>query len=147
MQTIAAIVRALRAFYMLMLALGAATFLVPGMFAAAAEEIGSDALIRGAIGLALFGLLLEHVRTTAVGRNLGYIAQRLIRLSPDLRRLEAVKILVNALGSDNGEVAESAHRELKRLTGEDFGLDATAWRQWVREQERAGRGASNDTPS
>ena len=33
---------------------------------------------------------------------------------------------------------EVAYEKLKAMTGQDFGLDAERWEEWVREQEVAG---------
>lgn len=30
---------------------------------------------------------------------------------------------------------EEAHRQLKQLTGQDFGYDVKQWRQWIRENK------------
>ena len=51
-------------------------------------------------------------------------------MSPE-KELEAVSILAAALESDDAEVVESAYKNLKRLTGEDFGRDPKAWHAYV----------------
>ena len=82
--------------------------------------------------------------TPRFGRTARLLAGRFFsgfKLEPtkaeDLRKLEAVKILVQALTSDNESVAGNAHKELKRLTGEDFGTEAQPWGRWLREQQKA----------
>jgi hypothetical protein len=33
---------------------------------------------------------------------------------------------------------EAAYQRLKEITGKDFGMDAHAWEDWIREQEASG---------
>ncbi len=34
---------------------------------------------------------------------------------------------------------EDAYERLKRMTGEDFGMDSERWKDWIAEQEKLGR--------
>ena len=40
---------------------------------------------------------------------------------------------------------EDAHDRLCRLTGQDFGLDADAWREWIRNNRKRLYGDSSDS--
>ncbi|MCI0650527.1 MAG: hypothetical protein L0Z55_01440 [Planctomycetes bacterium] len=139
MESVAAFLRALRAAYLLLLVSGALFFLfAPHHWRSwlADRFGGNDHLYEWGIGLALLAVLLEHTRATVLQQRLAVVAQRINQLSPNLRHLEAVKILVNSLASESSATVEVALRELKRITGQDFGKDPVQWRQWVREQER-----------
>ena len=39
------------------------------------------------------------------------------------------------------ETAKTVHEELVRLTGQDFGLEAHRWRQWLRQEEQKVQGS------
>jgi len=51
-------------------------------------------------------------------------------------RLEAARLLIAALQSDDPQIRRTSHHNLVRLAGEDRGQEPTAWRQWLAEQER-----------
>jgi HEAT repeat protein len=44
----------------------------------------------------------------------------------------ALKDLVRALDDERGEVKVKAVGALRKLTGQDFGLDQRKWNEWVR---------------
>ena len=79
------------------------------------------------------------------------LLQQLAREDGDLRRVvvdvlgkrgdqKAFPACVRALADADAEVRRRAARALGRLTGQDFGSDAAAWRRWWDEtQRRAGR--------
>ncbi len=139
MQTALALLKVLRAIYVSALLIGVVIFLLPGLgaYEAVVRQVGSDiALLRWGIGLALFAAVVECIGYHHLKRNQAIMARALMRISPDLRRLEAIKILVDALRSEKQSVVENALRELTRLTGESYGSDVDAWRRWVREAER-----------
>lgn len=54
-------------------------------------------------------------------------------------RLEAAKLLVAAMGSEDPAIRATSHHNLVRLVGEDFGLDPAKWQDWLRRQEATGR--------
>lgn len=54
-------------------------------------------------------------------------------------RLEAAKLLVAAMGSDDPAIRATSHHNLVRLVGEDFGQDPGKWQDWLRRQESGGR--------
>ena len=60
------------------------------------------------------------------------------------KTLEAVSILIAALGSVEAEVRNSAEENLKRLTGKDFGADAKGWQGWL---EAAREAAARQEPA
>lgn len=51
-------------------------------------------------------------------------------------RLEAAKLLIAALRSDDPQIRDSSHHNLTRLAGQDLGRDPAAWQRWLAEQER-----------
>ena len=42
----------------------------------------------------------------------------------------AVDVLVRALSSDDADVRAKAHRNLVRITGQNFTMDPEAWKEW-----------------
>ena len=56
--------------------------------------------------------------------------------SPEMKG-EAIRILLGSLKSGNEKVRETSARQLKQLTGEDFGDDAAAWERWWKANERS----------
>jgi len=51
-------------------------------------------------------------------------------------RLEAAKLLIAALKSDEAEIRETSRHNLTRLAGKDLGNDPAAWQKWLADQER-----------
>ncbi len=58
-------------------------------------------------------------------------------------RLEAARLLIAAMGSDDADIRETSHHNLVRLVGRDLGGDPAAWRDWLRQQDS---GDSGKTP-
>lgn len=52
------------------------------------------------------------------------------------QRLEAARLLVPALASEDPKVAASARRNLTLLTGKDLGADQAAWQSWIAAEEK-----------
>lgn len=55
-------------------------------------------------------------------------------------RLEAARLLIAAMGSDDPSIRATSLHNLKQLAGVDLGDDPAAWRRWLAEQE--GRGSA-----
>ena len=53
-------------------------------------------------------------------------------------RLEAARLLIAALGSDDPSIRETSRHNLTRLVGRDLGSDPVPWRQWLDEQGTGG---------
>ena len=51
-------------------------------------------------------------------------------------RLEAARLLIAALRSDDTSIRATSRHNLQRLVGEDLGEDPAAWLAWLRDQER-----------
>ncbi len=51
-------------------------------------------------------------------------------------RLEAVRLLVAALRSDDPSIRATSRHNLSRLAGEDLGDDPVAWQRWLEREER-----------
>lgn len=52
-------------------------------------------------------------------------------LGPDHQKISgAVEILINALKKGDGQAAQTASRELSKITGRDFGMDHAKWEAW-----------------
>lgn len=49
-------------------------------------------------------------------------------------RLEAARLLIAALRSDDPEIRATSQHNLTRLVGRDLGPDPAAWSQWLAEQ-------------
>ena len=74
-------------------------------------------------------LLLQQLNQPRKRQSL--LARSLIQLQPGLKHDGAVSILIDALENAEAETAKTVHEELVRLTGQDFGLEAHRWRQWL----------------
>lgn len=46
-------------------------------------------------------------------------------------RLEAARLLIAALRSDDASIRETSRHNLARLVGEDLGADPEAWQRWL----------------
>ena len=134
--TLSAMMRALRWMYILITLVAALTFLLPrlGWLDYFEESLGAKRTVEIAVGWGLLGLLIEHLRSTVLRSRQAYLAQALLRISPNLKRLEAARILVRALDSEDSSVVETAHAELKRLTQVDHGTDSAAWTKWLDQE-------------
>lgn len=118
---------------------------LPGL-AALDQAFGANSTLRIAVAvlcLYVLILILERQRMETTFREL---LGGLRKLKDDLQhraqgsgdqepaRREAIQILVSALESKDPEVRARARVHLQRLTGEDLGEDATAWRSWAQRQ-------------
>jgi hypothetical protein len=100
--------------------------------------LGRDGVLRIAVGVvSVYAalLVLERQRLSALLRELLAERRRAVAgaggsIDP-ADRLEAVRILVGALRSDDAEVRVSAHENLVRICGEDRGVDPDAWRDFL----------------
>jgi hypothetical protein len=109
--------------------------------------LGRDGLLRIAVGVvSIYAalLVLERQRLSALLRELLAERRRASaagRLDVDPKeRLEAVRILVGALRSEDAEVRASAHENLVRICGQDRGLEPEAWQSFLDEAAAEGRG-------
>lgn len=116
---------------------------VPGR-AGFVEQFGEDGLLRVVVGLLcllVYVLWLNQQRMTDS-------FTRLLRLfkeaqeervrgggGDEAKRLEAVRLLVASLGSEDAELRAKSRAHLQRLTGVDHGEDASAWAQWLDQQK------------
>lgn len=50
-------------------------------------------------------------------------------------RLEAARLLIAAMRSDDPQIRTTSHHNLTRLVGQDLGQDPAAWQKWLAEQE------------
>ena len=58
-------------------------------------------------------------------------------------RLEAARLLIAAMRSDDSGIRETSHHNLVRLVGRDLGADPAAWQAWLQQQDS---GESGKTP-
>lgn len=49
-------------------------------------------------------------------------------------RLEAARLLIAAMRSDDTGIRETSHHNLVRLVGRDLGSDPAAWQAWLEQQ-------------
>jgi len=134
-----AIVRGARAFYLISVVGLAVALLFPSLgWVGKLERVwGEGRVIQVAAALALLGLVSEHLLGAATRLRQGALARALQRLQPVLRHKDAIEILIRALESADAKVSGTAHRELKRLTRQDFPADPAVWRGWLEREERA----------
>ena len=105
------------------------------------EFLGESGLLRFVVGLlCLYTLMLVierqrmELRFTQVLASFKDFYQQHSTDSDErdtAKSLEAVGILIAAVDSVEPTVRESAHSNLKRLTGKDFGQDRQAWQDWL----------------
>jgi hypothetical protein len=50
-------------------------------------------------------------------------------------RLEAARLLIAALRSDDASIRATSRHNLTRLVGEDLGDDPAAWQRWLQRQD------------
>lgn len=84
------------------------------------------------------GFLFFYTAVLVAEKNL--LRQKFVRLleeiqnfflGPDHRQVSgAVEILIKTLDVGGESAAQTAARELKRLTNQDFGIDHAAWSEW-----------------
>jgi HEAT repeat protein len=48
--------------------------------------------------------------------------------------MDGVPVLIQALEDQSPAVRQAATEALRTITGQDFGLDVNAWRQWWAER-------------
>lgn len=49
-------------------------------------------------------------------------------------RIEAARLLIAALRSDDPAIRETSRQNLQRLAGEDLGPDPESWQRWLEQQ-------------
>ena len=113
-----------------------------------AARFGDDAVLRFVVGLLciyMVMLVVERQRLEVSFKQLlgafkDYHQQARSGMptseAPEAKR-EAAQILVGALSSADPELRETALVHLKRLSGEDFGADADAWRSWLDSESKS----------
>ena len=91
--------------------------------------------------LLLWGETLRlHVLMTSVLRELVEFRNRRAAEAqgrPLAQRLEAVRLLLPALSSSDEQVRAKSSKNLSLLTGQDFGEDVAAWKEWLDGQSQA----------
>lgn len=113
------------------------------------RNLGETILLRGCIAaLGLYVLLLwgESLRLNAVlsgvlkafrehggGDRAGGTSSA--ARNPKAR-LEAARLLIDALKSDDPEIRKTGRHNLGRLVGKDLGGEPEPWQKWLAEQER-----------
>lgn len=112
-----------------------------------AKNVGQNAVLGfctfllGLYTLLLWGeSLRQHALTSAIlkelmefrNRRMGEVQGRSLE-----QRLEAARLLLPALSSQDPKVAASARRNLHLLGGIDLGADPAAWQRWLDEQSKA----------
>ena len=110
------------------------------------QQFGADVVLRGcAVVLAFYVLLLWsetsrlHIVLTGVlqaFRDFGGGGKSKPEKSSKTR-LEAARLLIAALGSDDPSVRETARHNLAKIAGSDLGADPAAWQAWLAKQDDA----------
>ncbi|MCA8949293.1 MAG: hypothetical protein KDE27_07310 [Planctomycetes bacterium] len=110
------------------------------------SNLGETIVLRGAVAmLGLYVLLLwgESLRLNAIlggvlkaFRDHGGGEGGSVKAGRNPKaRLEAAKLLIAALSSDDAEVRETSRHNLGRLAGRDLGADPGPWRDWLAAEE------------
>lgn len=111
-------------------------------------QLGEQVILRGCIAVLAFYVLLlwgEAIRlhTSLTGvlqafRQFGDSARGEAAKNPKAR-LEAARLLIAALRSDDASIRATSRHNLARLVGEDLGDDPAAWQRWLQQQDGAGK--------
>jgi hypothetical protein len=112
------------------------TFYYVDAFGYSAERLASPALIPLLSRIRAAGPFHQRMATTAfeadfVLERLAYLELVLGRALARCGAVEGYLVLVAYLTDNRALLAEHAHTELKAITGEDYGKDASAWSQWI----------------
>lgn len=121
--------------------------LLPGA-EGARRVLGETGLLRFAVGiLCLYVLVLvvERQRMEAAFKGVlkafrDFHQARAGEAADPKRAVEAARLLVAALDSEDEDIRQSSLEHLRRVTGQDFGMDRERWKRWLAGQE-AGSGA------
>ncbi|MGE0141715.1 MAG: hypothetical protein AB7I19_02265 [Planctomycetota bacterium] len=113
------------------------------------RNLGQTAVLRFAVGFGFLYLALTILEQRRLGSLFRQVLEQFKRFhsqqnpktAESAARLDAVAMLITALGGTDTEVAENAHRHLVRLTGTDLGKDAAAWRGWLAQARQQSGGA------
>ncbi len=107
-------------------------------------QFGNDVVLRGCAVVLAFYVLLLWSETTRLHTVLTGVLQAFRDFGsrsggtagkPSKTRLEAGRLLIAALGSEDPSVREMARQNLAKIAGSDLGADPAAWQEWLRKQE------------
>lgn len=112
-------------------------------------QLGEQVILRGCICVLGFYVLLLwgeairlHTSLTGVltalrqfARDSGAAGARSDAAKNPKARLEAARLLIAAMRSDDASIRATSRQNLVRLVGEDLGDDPATWQQWVQRQE------------
>lgn len=106
------------------------------------ENLGDTALLRGCVAalglytlllwgesLRLHGILTGVLRAFREYQNGGVDGKG----RPSKARVEAARLLLAAMRSEDPQIRTTSHRNLVQLAGRDLGTDPAAWAGWLAE--------------
>ncbi|MCC6782890.1 MAG: hypothetical protein IT457_08590 [Planctomycetes bacterium] len=108
-----------------------------------ARHLGPTAVLRFAIGFGFLYLAMVMLEQRRLGTLFRQLLEELKRFraaraaagagseEDQAARLDAIRILISALGAPDAEVAANARKHLTRLCGRDLGADPAAWSTWL----------------
>ena len=111
------------------------------------SRLGKGVLLRGCVALLGCYVLLLWGESIRLNTILSGVLQAFRQFdarggkdAPSARnpktRLEAARLLIAALKSDNPEIRATSRHNLARLAGSDLGDDPAAWEKWLADRER-----------
>ena len=111
------------------------------------EHFGPDGVLRFVTGLLCVYMVLLVLERQRMQRDFKEVLDAFRTFhseshgsrSDAVAQREAIEILIGALASGDAVVRESSALHLRRLTGQDLGQDAAAWRRWLATQSNAPR--------
>jgi|SoiMethySBSTD1v2_1073268.scaffolds.fasta_scaffold2946595_2 hypothetical protein len=111
------------------------------------EHFGPDGVLRFVTGLLCVYVVLLVIERQRMQRDFKEVLDAFRTFHSEARgtrsdavaQREAIEILIGALASSDPVVRESSAQHLRRLTGQDLGPDAAAWRRWLATQSNAPR--------
>jgi hypothetical protein len=112
-------------------------------------QLGEQVILRGCIALLVCYVLILWGEALRLHTMLGGILQAFRQFREDSggakdvpaknpkTRLEAARLLIAAMRSDDASIRATSRHNLSRLVGQDLGDDPAAWQAWLQQQERA----------
>jgi hypothetical protein len=112
-------------------------------------QLGDTAILRVCIAVLVFYVLLLWGEAIRLHTSLTGVLQALRQFGRDSEprseaaknpkaRLEAARLLIAAMRSDDASIRATSRHNLARLVGEDFGDDPAAWQRWLQQQDAGG---------
>ena len=110
------------------------------------QQMGEQVVLRGCVAVLVFYVLLLWGEAIRLHTMFTGVLQAFRQFDRDgagrseaaknpKARLEAARLLIAALRSDDASIRATSRQNLARLVGEDLGDDPAAWQRWLAQQD------------